>query len=211
MTKQMMENDEDDGMVIDNAFVNIPVARQHTFYISGPILGPEHYAKWFHIMRHTSKDDVVIFHINSTGEDAASAIQFMRAMADCAATVVASVEGNCMSAATLIFLSADVFQVSEHSMFMFHNYSGLSIGKGNEMFDSISHERKWSRKLLQQSYEDFLSPAEIDSILDGKDIWMDADEAIERLNARAEASKAKRKADKKANKNKRKAETEDVD
>jgi hypothetical protein len=40
-----------------------------------------------------------------------------------------------MSAATMIFLCADTYEVSEHSMFMFHNYSSATFGKGGEMFD----------------------------------------------------------------------------
>lgn len=177
------EDDEDlkDFLTIGSGFVNIPVARQHSIYLSGPILEPQHYIRWFHILRHCSENDVVMIHINSPGGDASTAIQFMRAMAECQGTVIASVEGNCMSAATMVFLAADAFQVSEHSMFMFHNYSGFSYGKGGEMFDSITHERKWSKSLLEGCYKDFLTPEEINSMLDGKDIWMDADEALERL------------------------------
>lgn len=172
--------------VAEDAFMNIPIARQHSLYLCGPILEPQNYTKWFHLLRHCSENDVIMLHINSIGGDASTAIQFMRAITDCPATVVASVEGNCMSAATMIFLAADLFQVSEHSMFMFHNYSGISYGKGGEMFDSITHERKWSRGLLEGCYKDFLTDAEINSILDGKDIWMDADEATKRLVKRSE-------------------------
>jgi len=95
--------------------------------------------------------------------------------------VVCSVEGMCMSAATLVFLSADMFEVTPHSMFMFHNYSGGTIGKGGEMIDQIRHERKWSERLLREVYKDFLSEAEITSILDNRDIWMDGEEVITRI------------------------------
>lgn len=208
-----LNNEDKEEVVIglENAFINIPVARQHSFYLSGPILGPEHYIKWFHLMRHAGEDDVIMLHINSPGGDASTAIQFMRVMAECQATVVASVEGNCMSAATMIFLFADMFQVSEHSMFMFHNYSGFSYGKGGEMFDSITHERKWSKAMLEGTYRDFLTKEEIDAMLDGKDIWMDAEEATERLLKRdemrkkemEEAEKEELKAAKKARKSKK--------
>ena len=86
-----------------------------------------------------------------------------------------------MSAATMIFLCADQFEISEHSMFMFHNYSGIAIGKGGEMYDNIVHERKWSEKILRRTYENFLTEDEIKSILDNKDIWMEGDEVIKSL------------------------------
>jgi ATP-dependent protease ClpP protease subunit len=69
-------------------------------------------------------------------------------------------------------------------MFMFHNYSGGTIGKGGEMYGQIQHERKWSDRLLHEIYEDFLTPDEIQSLLDNRDMWMDVDEVIERMEKR---------------------------
>ena len=92
-----------------------------------------------------------------------------------------------MSAATLIFLSADRFELSDHTMFMFHNYSSGTIGKGGEMYDQITHFRSWSEKLFDYFYKDFLTPDEIKSMLDNKDIWLDADEVAKRLEKRIAA------------------------
>jgi ATP-dependent protease ClpP protease subunit len=92
-----------------------------------------------------------------------------------------------MSAATLIFLSADRFELSDHTMFMFHNYSSGTIGKGGEMYDQITHFRAWSDKLFNSFYKDFLTPEEIKSMLDNKDIWLDAEEVAKRLKHRIEA------------------------
>lgn len=190
MNTRVINGEEELMGGVEDMFINIPVARQHSLYLCGPILEPQHYIKWFHLLRHSSENDVIMLHINSTGGAASTAVQFMRAMADSEATIIASVEGNCMSAATMIFLAADAFQVSEHSMFMFHNYSGINYGKGGEMFDSITHERRWSKTLLENCYKDFLTPEEIASMLDGKDLWMDADEAVARLAKRAEIQEA---------------------
>jgi ATP-dependent protease ClpP protease subunit len=71
-------------------------------------------------------------------------------------------------------------------MFMFHNYSGGTIGKGGEMYDNIVHERKWSEKLLREIYNNFLTEEEIVSVLNNKDIWMDGDEVIKRLESMKE-------------------------
>ena len=103
-----------------------------------------------------------------------------------------------MSAATMIFLAADMYEISDHCFFMFHNYSGGTFGKGGEMYDHIVSERKWSDKLVNKVYNEFLTPEEIKSILDNKDIWMDGDEVkirlekkIDKLNAEAEAEEKK--------------------
>ena len=86
-----------------------------------------------------------------------------------------------MSAASMIFLQATVFEISEHSMFMIHNYSGGTIGKGGEMYDNIVYERKWSDNLLHKVYKDFLTEEEIHSVLNNKDLWLDGDEVLERI------------------------------
>jgi len=169
-----------------NYFHHRPVANIHEFYLVGEIKRAEEYIDWFDIIRNAGKNDVVNIHINSYGGDLFTAIQMIRVLGECEGTVVCSVEGACMSAATMIFLCADGFEVSNHSMFMFHNYSGGTIGKGGEMYDNIIHERKWSENLLRQIYEGFLEEPEVESILNNKDIWMDGEEVIKRLESMKE-------------------------
>jgi ATP-dependent protease ClpP protease subunit len=169
---------------LQKAFVNKPINQLHSFYLSGSIEDPTEYVAWFELIRNAGENDVIQIHINSCGGDLFTAIQFMRAIADTNAHVICSVEGACMSAATMIFLCADTYEVSEHSMFMFHNYSSATFGKGGEMFDNIVHERKWSEHLLNRVYAGFLHAPEIASLLDNKDIWMDGEEVLKRLTER---------------------------
>jgi len=166
----------------------------HEFYLCGNIESADEYIEWFDTIRHSGPTDVIRLFINSYGGDLFTAIQFMRVLSETEATVIVSVEGACMSAATMIFLCADQFEVSEHTMFMFHNYSGTVIGKGGEMLDQLQHERVWSEKLLRNVYEDFLTEDEIKAMLNNKDLWMDGEEVIKRL----EVKKAKMDAEKAA-------------
>lgn len=182
------------------AFVNKPINTLHTFYLSGTIEEPSEYIAWFELMRNAGENDVIQIHINSYGGDLFTAIQFLRAIADTPAHVICSVEGACMSAATMIFLCADSFEVSEHSIFMFHNYSGGTFGKGGEMMDQLMHERKWSQHLLKRVYDGFLNQAEVDALLDNKDLWMDGQEVLKRLSARHEKFEKDSKAAEKATK-----------
>jgi ATP-dependent protease ClpP protease subunit len=184
----MTKNSNDDKIMINmgNPGMIPPkhIATVHEFYISGSIEEPENYIQMFDIIRHADETDVVKFYINSYGGDLFTAIQFMRVIAESNATVIASVEGACMSAATMLFLCADQFEVTPHSIFMFHNYSGGTIGKGGEMIDQLQHERKWSKSLMTEIYANFLTEDEIEHMLDNKDYWMDGKEVVERLNKR---------------------------
>jgi len=165
----------------ESQVVTKPVVHLHSLYLSGTIESPDEYVEVFETIRQAGKGDVVKIHINSYGGDLFTAIQFMRVIGECEAQTIASVEGACMSAATMIFLSCDGFEISENSMFMFHNYSGGTIGKGGEMFDQLIHERKWSEKMLRGIYKDFLTEKEILQLLDNKDLWMDGDDVVKRL------------------------------
>lgn len=160
------------------------VAEVHEFYLTGEITTADDYIEWFDAIRHAKETDIVKIYINSYGGDLFTAIQFMRVLADSDATVIVSVEGACMSAATMIFMCADNFEVTPHSIFMFHNYSGGTIGKGGEMIDQLQHERKWSERLMKEIYQDFMSDEEIQSMLSNKDIWMDGEEVVKRITAK---------------------------
>ena len=177
-----------DNLMLDNSNGAIApkVSSQiYEFYISGQIAAPDTYIQWFDTIRHAKPDDTIKIYINSYGGDMFTGIQFMRVLSETEALVICSVEGACMSAATMIFLCADQFEVTPHSMFMFHNYSGGTFGKGGEMYGQIQHERKWSETLLKEIYDGFLTTEEIKSLLDNKDMWMDVDEVILRMEERA--------------------------
>jgi ATP-dependent protease ClpP protease subunit len=165
-----------------DGFSTKPVANLHEFYLTGEIGEAEDYLDWFDAIRHAGELDVVKIYINSFGGDLFTAIQFLRVLSESQATKIISVEGACMSAATMIFMCGDQFEVTPHSVFMFHNYSGGTIGKGGEMIDQLQHERKWSERLLNEVYKGFLTKEEIHSMLANKDIWMDGDEVVRRIN-----------------------------
>ena len=177
-----------------NSFTDKPMGHVHEYYLVGEIEEASKYTEWFNQIRHCPANDFIKIYINSAGGNLWTAIQFMRVISECKAPVMTSVEGACMSAATIVFLMSDSFEISQHSMFMFHNYPGGTMGKGGEMIDQIKHERKWSEALLKEIYSDFLKPAEIQSILDNKDIWMTGSEVISRLNERQKILQKKKKA-----------------
>jgi len=102
----------------------------YEFYILGEIETPECYIDMFDTIRNARDADIVKIYLNSMGGDLFTAIQFRRVMAETAATTVCSVEGACMSAATMIMLAADEVELSDNSSFMIHNYSSGAFGKG---------------------------------------------------------------------------------
>lgn len=169
-----------------------PIGTAYELYLSGPVEAPERYTEWFNLMRNATPEDTILLRINSRGGYTATAVQFARVMSECPATIITSIEGDCMSAATMIFLAGDRYEITPHSSFMVHNYSGGSEGKGGEMYDQMVFEREWSSRFLNSVYEDFLTKKEISALLDGKDIWLHYDDVagrvIKREKKRAKSS-----------------------
>ena len=168
-----------------------PVAHVHEFYLSGEVQDAEEYIEWFDVIRNASATDTIRIYINSPGGDLFTTLQFLRVMSDTEATIVTSVEGACMSAATMIFLHGHVHEITPHSLFMFHNYSAGTFGKGGEMYDQLQFERTWSENFMTEVYTDFLTQEEIQSMLNNKDIWMGSEEVVRRLTAMQAKHEAK--------------------
>lgn len=154
------------------------------YYLVEEIGEPQDYVDCFHDIRNSRDTDTIKIYINCFGGNLFTTIQFIQVLSETKAHVIVCVEGACMSAATLIFLMGDEFIITDHSMFMFHNYSGGTEGKGGEMYHGMIHERKWASKLFQQMYQGFLTPSEIVELLDDKDIWLDSKQVFERLQKR---------------------------
>lgn len=185
---RMAKNEEGDSG--NKSFTNKPSKnKKHEFYLVDGITDAGEYVEWCDKIRHAPETDEIHIYINSYGGYLFTAIQLVNSIQKSKAKVIAHVEGACLSAATIIFLSADEQDIHPLSTFMIHDYSGGSFGKGGEMFDQISFERKWSETVFRESYRDFLTKDEIKTVLNGKDFWMNAEEVKKRL----ESMKAKKK------------------
>lgn len=180
------EDDDDDSRGEMNTFAWKPLGRRCDLYLDGKVQHPGKYNHWWEIIRGAGEDDLIYVHINSYGGDLFTAVQFMRVAAESKATLIASVEGACFSAATLFLLAADSYEISRHSSFLFHNYSSGTVGKGQEMYDKITHEKKWTERLFREMYAAFLTTEELDKMITGTDLWMDGEEVLERLKVRRE-------------------------
>lgn len=162
-----------------------PLVIQYDVYVSGEIGPAEDYTEVFEVIRSATPNDIVKVHINSHGGDMLTAIQFRRVLGECQGQVVTSVEGECMSAATILFLTADQQEVSPHSSVMFHHYSTIMGGKGGDLATRVKHDEKWSREIYEDVYKHLLTPEEIDDLIKGVDFYFTAEEILPRLEERA--------------------------
>jgi len=158
------------------------MAMTHRLHLKGPVTDPEDYVEWVECIRDAGEHDTIEFHINSPGGNVYTAIELIHAFADTDAHVHVVLSGIVASAGTILMTVGDSFEISPYTTFMFHNYSGGTIGKGNEMAIKMDYEREWSRMFMHEIYEGLLSTEEIDQLLDGRDFWLSAENVGERLS-----------------------------
>ena len=145
-------------------------------YLNTGIDEPSYYSEICYILSTLTEDETVYFHINTPGGILDSAFQLVDAIKGCRATTIAKLTGTVASAGTIIALSCDKLIVAEHTSFMIHNYSAGAYGKGNELKARQEHIDKSTNYAFKEFYSGFLTDKEVKEVINGKDIWLTADE-----------------------------------
>lgn len=155
--------------------------RQVSYYLCGEIRDPQFYTELFYTLRTATATDLIYIHLNSPGGDFNTGLQIMNNICASEAQVVTVLEARAYSMAALIFLAGDQLIVHDNCQLMFHTYSGIFTGKGNEQQAEGVAISKWFEKMMDRICVPFLTETEIGRILKGSDIWMDSDEIHRRL------------------------------
>lgn len=159
------------------------------YYLTGSIGDPEDYIELCHIIRSSPAEDVVVLHINSPGGQVRTGNMIINAISEANCTVVGYIEHDCGSMATYIFLACHTWAVSENAEFFVHTCTSGSYGKEHETFEQAAFLRRQVHKMIRRSYANFLTDEEIGRVIGGNDIYLDADEVLDRLPAYAESRK----------------------
>jgi len=153
----------------------------HHFYISEGIGAPDKYIDMIHKIRMAGPEETVCIHLNSPGGSIDTGVQIINAMRASQANIVASVESESCSLATMIFLAADEMVVHDDCIMMFHNFTAGAYGKGHELKANVKGVSDWIEAFMRRLYVPFLSEKEFDRLLKGEDFWMQSDEIRDRL------------------------------
>lgn len=149
-------------------------------YIMVEIVDPIEYTELCHLLRNANSKQVIRLHINTPGGSLSSATMIIDAINASEAYIIGVLSGNVASAGTMITMACDEIECSSSLEFMIHYFSGGTAGKGNEIKAHSAFTEKYMPKLFHKTYSGFLTIEEIDSVIDGKDFWMDGDEVVSR-------------------------------
>lgn len=163
----------------------VPIAETKTgftAYLTNQIDTPEEYNELCHRLLVADKDEKVTLVLNTPGGAVDSALMIIDAINQSKAKITAHVTGTVASAGTMITLACDKVTVAPHSAFMIHNYSAGLAGKGNELKARQEFTDKHLNEAFRTFYTNFLSPEEMEEVIDGKDLWLSTEEVLERLS-----------------------------
>lgn len=165
---------------------HIPIARngrEIDAYIMAEIVNPIEYNELCHLLRNANSREVIRLHINTPGGRLDSATMIIDAIAASDAYVIGVLSGNVASAGTMIALACDELECSSYLEFMIHYFSGGTGGKGNEIKAHSNFIDKHMPMVFKKMYAGFLTNKEIEDMIEGKDIWLNGDEVLERFEA----------------------------
>lgn len=160
---------------------------RYDYYLTGAIGDPEEYLDLCNILRSASPQDEVVIRLNTPGGQVRTGNMIINAIEESEANVIGFIESDCGSMGTYIFLACHTWGVSESAEFFAHTCTSGSYGKEHETYEQAVFLRKQQHKLMRKRYANFLTEVEIEKVIAGSDVYLDADEIMERLEVYAEA------------------------
>ena len=167
--------------VFDNYVPIITDGRATTVYLTDFIENPDAYNELCYRLHNAYDGDKFVFIINNGGGNVDSAFMVIDAMVNSKAHITGKLSGMVASAATLIALHVDELIVADYTQWLSHNYStGIAQSKGFELKTYVAFNDKELAEAFRTIHKGFLTEAEIDDILEDKDVWLGAKEVRNR-------------------------------
>ena len=148
------------------------------------IESPTQFADMITALGMMEQDDDMVINLQSGGGCLSTTDTLLHALRKTKGRVHFVATGFNASAATILLLDAPTFELSEDFNALIHCGSLGDAGNLNEMRQSASFHIQHMENLLRKTYAGFLSEKEIEDMLNGKDILLDAEQWCERHDQR---------------------------
>ena len=160
------------------------VSTRYTVMFDRDIEESNSFHEEFYVMEQAAESDIVDVCISSFGGSVATISKFQDVVKNSSAHFHGKLHGYGYSAGGALFLLCHTQEVSDLATFMAHSiqtgYSG-----GTQAIEAHSRmSSKHNEVLCRMLYKDFLTEEEIIRVIDGAEIWMEAEEIRDRLAIR---------------------------
>lgn len=163
--------------------------RDIPLYVHEAIESPTDVVHHVDVMRQTEEGDCITMYVSGDGGCVSSVDLLLHEMITCqerGVTIHCICTGLVASAFTFIPLYASSFELSEGFHALLHAGSARMGGSLPEFKASSTFTVKYMESRLRSVYKHFLTEDELDDMLEGKDVWLDADGWIARYKTRNE-------------------------
>jgi len=162
------------------------VSTEYDISIRDAIDSNDYFADLIELLRTASEDDVFHLYFSTDGGMLDATQELLAAMSVTQALIVGHLTNKAISAGSIIFLNCHEWQVYSGSFMMVHQMS-YSAGGGNQnVKGQVDFYARMNEKLVKNTYTGFLTPEEIQDVLNGKDVYLEDVEVAERLEQYAE-------------------------
>lgn len=189
MRRNKSEHEDDEDFDLDKDFRVSSATTENgnrvfNIYLFGAIMSPSQFIPSISCLQAASEEDVVFVHIQTPGGNIDATDTFITAMECCRAPITFIATGGVHSAGSIILMHAENIILSDRFNCLIHNGSTLQGGKFSDFTKSVEFHVARTAKLLRGVYAGFLTEEEIDSVIAGQDIWLDAESFEQRLEKR---------------------------
>lgn len=190
MVKQADENTPNIfGGLLNNVHINTieTVLRTHEVFLDSTIDEPNKYRELISLLVNAGENDKIHLFINSNGGHLDTAGAIISGILSSRAEVTAFLMGATHSAASLISMYCHAVHVYDTAYMMIHTASFGSSGNTPTVKAHTDFTIKQCEKLMIDAYDGFLTPKELEKVLNGLELWFNAEEIKPRLKKRFEA------------------------
>jgi ATP-dependent protease ClpP protease subunit len=174
------------GGLLNNVHINTIQTTfcTHEVFLDDTIEEPSKYRELISLLVNASPNDKIHLFINSNGGHLDTAGAIISGILSSQAEVTAFLMGACHSAASLISMYCHAVHVYDTAYMMIHTASFGSSGNTPTVKAHTDFTIKQCEKLMKDAYEGFLTAEEIKKVLNGIEIWFNAEEIKPRLKKR---------------------------
>ena len=172
--------------LVNNVHINTieSVYRTHEVFIDSEIEEPSKYRELISVLINAGPNDKIHLYINSNGGHLDTAGAIISGILSSQAEVTAFLMGACHSAASLISMYCHAVHVYDTAYMMIHTASFGSSGNTPTVKAHTDFTIKQCEKLMKDAYEGFLTTEELKKVLNGIELWFNAEEIKPRLKKR---------------------------
>lgn len=176
-------------------YFDVTAERSHAMkfkvYLIGTIRDASQFIPAMEAFDAAGENDEVHIYLSTPGGSMDATDTFLSAMHQCEGRVIIHASGGCHSCGSIILMHANEFTLSENFNMLIHNGSMGGYDDLNKFAAHAKHGIEYMTKVMRKTYEGFLTPEELQAMIDGKDFWMDGAEFMERHRRRMEYFKEK--------------------